>query len=554
MFILRCPLGYGQASFDDRARRRLGLRALSSTESSPAALGGRTARYTLGVLVLVYVFNFLDRQIISILAERIKADLGVSDAQIGFLYGTAFAVFYAVFGIPLARLADVWDRRKLIALGLAAWSAMTALSGLARNFGELAAARFGVGIGEASASPAAFSLLSDSFPPRQRATVLAIYSSGIYIGAGLGIGIGGWIVQSWDHAFAGAGPFGLRGWQAAFFIVGLPGLALSAWVATLREPQRGGADGIFCAPERRPFREFFLELRAVLPPLTLFHLVAVGAGGRAVARNVAAALGIALAAAVATAITGTPAQWVALGIGVYSAFSWAQALGCRDPVAFALIFRSPALRWSGLTFSCLAFLGYAIGFWTPSFFVRFHHVAEREAGVVLGSIAAVGGWLGITLGGVLADRWRRVSPCGRLYVGVLTALLPVPILWIMLTTTNTTLAYALTFPSSVCSSMWIGPGASTVQDLVLPRMRGAATAAYLLLVTFIGLALGPYAIGFLSVVFGDLRRAMLWALGINVVALACAALATRHLERDESTRLDRARAAGEILETVSASA
>src|SRR6185503_1911625 len=127
------------------------------------------ANYTLGVLVVVYVFNFLDRQIVSILAERIKADLGVSDAQIGFLYGTAFAVFYALFGIPLGRLADVWDRRKLIAIGLAVWSGMTALSGLARNFGQLAAARIGVGVGEASASPAAFSMLSDYFPPAKRA-------------------------------------------------------------------------------------------------------------------------------------------------------------------------------------------------------------------------------------------------------------------------------------------------------------------------------------------------------------------------------------------------
>src|SRR4029077_12038633 len=135
-----------------------------------APRSSRYARYVLAVLVLVYVFNFLDRQIISILAERIRADLGVTDAELGFLYGTAFAVFYALFGIPLGRLADVWDRRKLIALGLAMWSAMTALSGLARTFPALALARIGVGIGEASAAPAAFSLLSDWFPRERRAT------------------------------------------------------------------------------------------------------------------------------------------------------------------------------------------------------------------------------------------------------------------------------------------------------------------------------------------------------------------------------------------------
>src|SRR5215470_2249522 len=109
------------------------------------AAGGRYPQYVLAVLVLVYVFNFIDRQILSILAERIKADLQLSDAQIGFLYGTAFAVFYAIFGIPLGRLADVWDRRRIISIGLCLWSMMTALSGLARSFTQLALARIGVG-------------------------------------------------------------------------------------------------------------------------------------------------------------------------------------------------------------------------------------------------------------------------------------------------------------------------------------------------------------------------------------------------------------------------
>src|SRR4029450_7590640 len=158
-----------------------------------ARTSDESPRYALALLVVVYVLNFLDRQILSILAERIKADLGLTDAHIGFLYGTAFAVFYALFGIPLGRLADVWVRTRLIAIGLGFWSAMTAASAMARGFTQLTAARIGVGVGEPSATPAAFSLLSDYFPPARRATVLAIYSSGIYIGAGLGLFIGGLI-------------------------------------------------------------------------------------------------------------------------------------------------------------------------------------------------------------------------------------------------------------------------------------------------------------------------------------------------------------------------
>lgn len=172
----------------------------------------RYARYVLRVLVLVYVLNFLDRQIPSILAEHIKADLALSDAQLGFLYGTAFAVFYAIFGIPLGRLADVWNRTRLISIGLGVWSLMTALSGLSRSFAHLALARLGVGVGEASAAPASYAMLSDYFPAAKRATVLAVYQSGIFIGSGLGLGLGGLIVDRWDRAWVGTpAPFGLRG-------------------------------------------------------------------------------------------------------------------------------------------------------------------------------------------------------------------------------------------------------------------------------------------------------------------------------------------------------
>ena len=167
------------------------------------------------VLVIVYVFNFIDRNILSILSEDIKADLGVTDAQMGFLYGTVFAVFYAVFGIPLARFADVWVRRSLISLGLMFWSAMTALSGLVRSFPVLALYRIGVGVGEASASPAAYSMLSDYYSTRVRSTVLAIYSSGVYIGGGIGLFLGGFILETWGdwYPVAEQAPYGLKGWH-----------------------------------------------------------------------------------------------------------------------------------------------------------------------------------------------------------------------------------------------------------------------------------------------------------------------------------------------------
>jgi len=233
--------------------------------------------YVLFVLTLVYVFNFVDRQILSILAPFIQEDLGISDAQMGFLYGTAFAVFYAIFGIPLGRLADVWVRRKLISLGLGLWSFMTALSGMASNFLGLGILRIGVGVGEASASPAAYSMLIDSFPKALRATALSVYSSGVFIGSGVALFIGGGVVEKWNKAYPLVegfrdSPLGLEGWQAAFFLVGIPGILLALWVWTLREPIRGINDGVIAEDHPEPFKEFGKELASIIPPFTFLTL------------------------------------------------------------------------------------------------------------------------------------------------------------------------------------------------------------------------------------------------------------------------------------------
>ncbi len=199
----------------------------SQSPDAPTEVGGPYAYYVLAVLFVVYVFNFIDRQILSILLQPIKEDLQVSDTAMGFLTGFAFAVFYAFAGLPLARIADRWVRRSLIALSIATWSLMTAASGLARNFTDLALARVGVGVGEAGCTPPAHSLLSDYFPPEKRATVLAVYACGIYMGVGLGFWLGGWL----NDAF---------GWRVAFMVIGLPGVAMAVVVRfTVREPPRG---------------------------------------------------------------------------------------------------------------------------------------------------------------------------------------------------------------------------------------------------------------------------------------------------------------------------
>ncbi len=506
----------------------------------------RYSCYTLGVLLLVYIVNFIDRQILSILNEEIKRDLGLSDAQMGFLYGTAFAVFYALFGIPLGRLADVWVRRTLIAYALAFWSTATALSGLARSFLQLGVARIAVGVGEAGTGPCAYSLLSDSFSPARRATVVAILTSGVYVGVGLGIFIGGQVVQRWNDAFAeGGAPFGLVGWQVAFFVVGLPGLLLALWVRTLREPVRGAMDGIESPPEPYPFREFRRELRAVLPGLTIHSLLRLGAGRREIAINLVVAGGLGLAAWALVASLGNPAQWIALAIGVYATVSWAQGLVLRDPPAAVLILKTRSWMVGVAGISLLAFSAYGLAYFTAPFFIRYHEVPIGRLGFTLGGITAAFGFLGVTLGGVLADAWRARDPRGRLFVAIAAALIPIPVgIW-MLHTPSTTLAFSLNAIVVLTGAAWLGVGGSTIQDLVLPRMRGSATAVYILSVTLIGLALGPFTVGLVSDLTGELRTGLLVALGANLGAAALLFVAASSIAEDERTLRDRARAAGE---------
>lgn len=187
----------------------------------------RLPHYTLVLLSIVYVFNFIDRQILVILQESIKQDMGLSDSQLGLMTGFTFAIFYVSAGIPIARLADKSNRRNIISWSIAIWSAMTAISGLAQNFWQMLLARIGVGIGEAGGSPPTHSIISDIYPANKRGTALAFYTAAIYVGIMVGYLVGGWIDQNY-------------GWRLAFFVVGIPGLAIALLVRfTIEEPTRG---------------------------------------------------------------------------------------------------------------------------------------------------------------------------------------------------------------------------------------------------------------------------------------------------------------------------
>jgi MFS family permease len=231
----------------------------------------RYAWYVVGVLMVAYVFSFIDRQILNLLVGPIRQDLGISDTGMSVLMGFSFAVFYTAFGLPMGRIADSRSRRGLIGFGMAFWSLMTAASGLAQRYWQLLLLRLGVGVGEASLSPAAYSLIMDYFPPARRSLAISVYSMAIYLGAGLALLLGGVVIQLTSVApTVGVPVLGeIRSWQAVMLAVGLPGVIAALLLLTVREPPRRGTAAGSGAP---PVREVADYLRANVRTFTSHNL------------------------------------------------------------------------------------------------------------------------------------------------------------------------------------------------------------------------------------------------------------------------------------------
>lgn len=243
-------------------------------DTTPATAAGRVGgtappgdsagyrRYVLVLLLAVYIFNFVDRQILSVLLQAIKNEFSFSDTQLGLLGGIAFALFYSLVGLPIAAFADRVNRRNMIAIALALWSLMTAACGSAVGFVSLFLCRVGVGIGEAGGLPPSYSLISDYFPPQRRGTALAVFGMGIPLGVLTGFLLGGWVNEYY-------------GWRAAFRVVGIPGIILAVLLAlTLREPPRGRYDA---APPARDVPSVLATARFLWARRAVRHLCVAGA-------------------------------------------------------------------------------------------------------------------------------------------------------------------------------------------------------------------------------------------------------------------------------------
>jgi MFS family permease len=526
----------------------------------------RAGWQTLIVVSLAQLMSMLDRNILAILNPRIKADLGIGDAEMGLLYGTVFALFYALFSLPLGRLADGWTRTKLLAVCIVFWSLATGLAGFATGFGLLVISRLGVGIGEAATQPAGTSLLFDHFDRNRRGFALAVLSAGLAIGLGLSSVLGGSAADWWDarHA-AGSAPFDLRGWQFAFLLAALPGFGIGIALWRLPEPVRGANDGIVSPPDPAPFRASGAVLASVLPGTNWWLMARRGASVRVWIVNLVALVLITVAmiaiTRACTAFSPRPPlilagvatnphalQWSVVGFGFYVVVNLVQSLKLSDPVAHAVMTGSPTLLLCMGVGSLQSMINYGIMGFTPAFLMKTYALTPTQTGVQFGLLSAALGVIGPLIAGPLSDRLnQRLPGAGRIWVTLISLTLS-PLIAVWVYTAPDAGAFYLRFTLySFILTMWLAPLYAVMFEQVLPRMRAITTAAYLMAMTITGLGIGPYFVGMVSDATGDLSRAIL---SINVLAPLIVVLLVALLSRaarDTQNLLHRARAAGEAV-------
>ncbi|NBB51316.1 MFS transporter [Rhizobium sp. CRIBSB] len=482
--------------------------------------------YVLAVLILIYMLNFLDRQIIGILAAPLKAEFNLSDSQFGLLGGIAFASVYSTLAIPLAWLADRVSRVWIMTGALAVWSGFTALCGLAGSFGQLFLCRMGVGVGEAGGVAPAYSLIADYFPPQQRARALAGFAFGIPLGTAAGTLVGGLLAATY-------------GWRTAFIVVGVLGLLVAPLLRmTVRDPKRGGTDAVKTEAQ--------VAALAAAPVTTdragtIAALVMLGIGGGAL---LLAALiqfaGVRLGNPLIFAFGGLLAA--VIGISLMIARSTA-----------SVVIRKPSFWLLALGAASSSVCGYGVAGWLPLFFMRSFGLTLAQTSWYYAGIALIGGLLGIWLGGSIADKLARRGKGAYPLVPAIAFLISAPCFILAMNSPwliglvlpgggsnaqQLILAFLIFLIPTGLNLAWLGPITAAVQHIAPAPMRSTASALFLLINNLLGIAVGFYYFGWMSDLleprFGEesLRWAIYTGMGFYVMASILLIGASRTLKRD----------------------
>ena len=480
--------------------------------------------YVLAVLILVYMLNFLDRQIIGILGPYLIEEFQLEDSEFGLLGGIAFASVYSTLAIPLALLADRMSRVWIMTAALAVWSGFTALCGTATSFTQLFLYRMGVGVGEAGGVAPAYSLIADYFPPNQRARALAGFAFGIPLGTAAGTLVGGLLAAEY-------------GWRTAFIVVGLLGVILAPILRlTIRDPQRGATDVARPAPAADAAPVAGSDRLGRLAARFMFGL-AVGLGALAAVDQFAAVevgdervLGFAALLA------------LVIGISVHMA-----------RVAASVVFRKRSFWLLALGAASSSVCGYGVAGWLPTFFIRSFGLDRTEVSWYYAGIALIGGVAGIWLGGLIADRTAKRGKGAYPLVPAIAFLISAPLFiaamnapWLIglvlpgggTQTQQLVLAFLIFLIPTGLNLAWLGPITASIQHLVAAPMRSTASALFLLINNLLGIAVGVYYLGAVSDLlkpqFGEesLRWAIYTGMGFYLLAALLLIGASRTLKRD----------------------
>ena len=478
--------------------------------------------YALGLLALINLLNYIDRNVIFALFEPIKRDLALTDSQLGWL-GSAYIFVFSVAALPFGVLSDLRSRRAVIAGGVTVWSAFTFLSGLVNSFGQLFTCRALVGVGEAAFGPASSSLVADYFPKRGRAIAMGILSSGIALGGVLGLLLGGALES-------------VYGWRVAFMTVGVPGFVLALMVSRLVDPTR--------PPARLTVRSFLRDFEiGVLPLLrNVWPLLAGVAVGGAAAwwldRTYAADSKVDIAVfsgAVALGLALTFLRWVfrtptdnaddtVFGRGISGAF---------DDIARAgrTVLHTPTLVYIFAAGAMISFGLNGIVGWGPTFVSRELGLSSAASAGLLGKWGLIAGTAGTIFGGVLADWLRPRYETARVIVVALGLLLGGPLALWLLTIRDPQLFQAVFAVAFFCLSWYNGPITAVIFDVVPPRISATVAGAYLLFIHLAGDAIALPLVGSLSDRFG-LDRAVLVLPAVVIVGGVTVLGAMRTVGRD----------------------
>jgi MFS family permease len=538
-----------------------------ATIAEPAPQSDRVSRagwYTLALVASAQGLSLLDRQILSILAPSIKADLHIGDSELGLLYGTVFSLFYALFSLPLGRLVDGWIRTRLLAICIFAWSIFAGMSAFAGGFTLLAVSRLGVGIGEAAAQPSANSIIFDTFPRSRRGTAMAAMGIATALGLGLSMALGGVVAGWWDARFP-QGAAGFSGWQFAFLVAAAPGLVLAFLISRLREPVRGGVDGIASPEDPHPFKASGAVLASVTPGLNWLSLWSRKAPARQWAVNLIGLAVIVLFCWVMTGVTQRfsprpptdvlgleidphAMQWFVVGFGAFVILNLFQSLRLTDRPTYNVV-ASPSVILLIVVAGLQTSINYGVMGFTPSLLNRSFGLSQAQTGLQFGLLSAGLAMVGPIVAGPLSD-WltARVGAKGRVWLTIFSlGLSPIFGIWTY-SAQDLTSFYVRFSVFSLILTLWLPPLYSLLYDLVLPRMRGVTSSIFIIITTLLGLGMGPYFVGIVSDRNGgNLAEAII---SINVVwpvILICLFAVLWRVNRDESTVLDRARAGGELV-------